>query len=77
MLTLLYESIPALDPRTRLTDTGNQLDPLYTSRRNTTGTSQPTSLNDSLNPTPHNLLTHSVPRPIPATTTASSIRTRI
>jgi hypothetical protein len=77
MLGLPYKPIPTLDPHTRLIYAGNRLDSLYTSGRNTTGTSQPTSLNDSPNPTPYNLLADSVPRPRPATIAASSAGTQI
>jgi hypothetical protein len=77
MLTLLYKLIPTLDLRTRLTYARNQLNSLYTFKCNITGTSQPTNLNDSPNPTPYNLLTNSVPRPIPAATTINFARTKI
>jgi len=59
MLALLCEPILASDLRTRPTDAGNQLDSSYTFGRNTTGTSQPTGLNDS--PIPH--LTTCLPIP--------------
>jgi hypothetical protein len=75
MLRLPCKLIPTLDPRTCPIYAGNRLDSLYTSERNTMGTSQPTSLNDSPNPTPYNLLADSVPRPGPAAIAASSIRT--
>jgi len=77
MLALPCELIPALDLHTRPTYAGNQLDSLYTSGRNTTGTSQPTGLNDSPNPTPHNLLADSVPGPVPVAAAAGSAGTGI
>jgi hypothetical protein len=77
MLGLPCKPIPARDPHTRLTYAGNRLDSLYTSGRNTTGTSQPTGLNDSPNPTPHNLLADSVPGPGPAAAAAGSAGTGI
>ncbi|KAK6591484.1 hypothetical protein H4I95_12179 [Botrytis cinerea] len=75
MLALPCEPIPALDPRTCPTCAGNQLDSLYTAGRNTMGTSQPTGLNDSPNPTPHNLRADSVPGPGPAAAAAGSAGT--
>ena len=77
MLALLWKPIPALDPRTLPTYAGNQLDSLYTSGRNTMGTSQPTGLNDSLNHIPYNLLADSVPGLTLAAVVAGFARTRI
>jgi hypothetical protein len=77
ILALLYEPIPTLDPYTYLIYTRNQLDSLYTSKRNIIGTSQPISLNNSPNPTPYNLFTDSILGPRPATTITSSTRTGI
>jgi hypothetical protein len=77
MLRLLCKPIPTLDLYICPIYAGNRLDSLYTSRHNTTGTSQPTSLNDSSNSTPFNLLADAVPRPIPAAAAAGSIRTKI
>ena len=77
ILGLPCKPIPALDPRTRPTYAGNRLDSPYISGRTTTGTSQPTGLNDSLNPTPHNLLAGSVPGPVPAAAAADSAGTGI
>jgi hypothetical protein len=77
MLGLLYKPISALDLYICLIYAGNRLDFPYTFGRNITGTSQPTGLNDSLNPTPYNLLADSVPGPGPAVVAAGSIGTRI
>jgi hypothetical protein len=75
MLRLLCKPIPTLDLYICPIYAGNRLDSLYTSRHNTTGTSQPTSLNDSLNPTSYNLLADSISRPRPAVIAASSVKT--
>jgi hypothetical protein len=75
MLGLLYKPIPTLDLYTCLIYAGNRLDFLYTFGRNITGTFQPTSLNDSPNPTLYNLLVDSMSRPRPAAIAAGSTRT--